>query len=621
MEQMVGGAVEALCSHGGTSRKPLWGPRFKSLFLRRVLPSKRLDHIYSKFISLPGETAVPDRILEALGVTYRITASDQARAPSQGPLVVVANHPFGAIEGMILASILLKARSDTKVMANFLLGAMGISELNELLIFVDPFGRPGSARHNLKPLREAIDWVRGGRALGIFPAGEVSRMHWSSLSVIDRPWSRTVARIVKKTRASVLPVYFEGRNSPLFCGLGLLHPMVRTLMLPGENLKRRPRTVRVHVGKPVPFKRLADLGDSEIMDYLRLRTYNLQNRQCETHRKPLFNRSIKSTANYRPVVRAKGAGLITAEIRRLPPGQLLFSSRNFDVVSASAAQIPNVLHEIGRLREITFRKAGEGTGNPIDIDRFDEYYQHIMLWDREREEIVGAYRLGRADVILKEHGLRGLYTSTLFEYGDELFLKIPSALELGRSFVRPEHQKTYQPLMLLWSGIGRYLANHPRYRFLFGAVSINNEYLGICRKLMLEFLKEGYTHSDLARLVRARNAPPVGSIGKKNQALAYSMVHDIQEFSELISDIEQDSAGIPILLKHYMKLGGKFLGFSVDPEFNNTLDALVLVDLARTDPRILERYMGQQGVASFLRFDGAGPEDTAHCALPDDKCA
>jgi putative hemolysin len=466
-------------------------------------------------------------------------------------------------------------------------------------------------KNNLKPLREAIEWVRGGRALGIFPAGEVSHLHLGNLSVQDNQWSTTVARIVRKAEATVLPVYFEGHNSPLFCGLGLLHPMVRTLMLPGQNFKKSSRTIRAHIGKPVPFKRLAGLSDSEMMDYLRLRTYNLQNRKREKRRKPLLRR-FSSTANDRPVVSAKSTSLIVEEIRCLPPEQLLFSSKDFDVVIASAAQIPYVLHQIGRLREITFRKASEGTGKPIDIDRFDEYYQHIVLWDRERREIIGAYRVGLSDAILKDRGLSGLYTNTLFDFRHELFHKIHSALELGRSFVVAEHQKTYQPLMLLWSGIGRFVIRNPRYRYLFGAVSINSGYLGISRKLIVEFLKEGHIRSDLARFVLARKPPSVGSIGKKNMGLAYSMVHDVQDFSELISDIEQDSAGIPILLRHYMRLGGKFLGFSVDPKFNDTLDALVLVDLARTDPRILARYMGQEGVRSFREFNGAGQEDTPH---------
>ena len=613
MKQVVGDPVEALFGDGGTKRKPGCGQHFKSLFLKLVLPLKRMNYLYSRLNSLPKETAIPDRILEVLGVTYEISAIDQARAPSGGPLLVVANHPFGAIEGLILASMLLKKRSDIKVMANFLLGSLAISELNELLIFVDPFARKVSTAHNLKPLREAIEWIRGGRALGIFPAGRVSHVHLRSMSVTDRQWSRTVARIVRQSEASVLPVYFEGHNSPLFCGLGLLHPRLRTLMLPRENLRKRPRMVRAHVGSPVPFKRLVGLDDSAIMDYLRLRTYNLRNRKCEKHRNLSFRRSTSSVARHCPVVKAREAGLIAEEIRCLPPEQFLFSSRNFDVVSATAEQIPNVLHEIGRLREITFRKAGLGTWNAIDNDRFDQYYQHIMLWDRERGEIIGGYRFGLGDAIMKEHGFSGLYTGTLFEYKDELAPKFGAALELGRSFVRPEHQKTYQPLMLLWSGIGRFVANHPQYRFLFGAVSINNEYLGVSRKLMVEFLKEGHTHSDLARFVRARYPPAFGAKRKKHLGLAYSMVHEIEDFSELISDIEPNGTGIPILLKQYMKLGGKILGFSVGPKFNNALHALMLVDITRTDPRMMVRHMGRQGAVSFLRFHGAGRQGAADC--------
>jgi putative hemolysin len=357
------------------------------------------------------------------------------------------------------------------------------------------------------------------------------------------------------------------------------------------------------------------------MDYLRLRTYNLKNRKCKNKRKPLFRAPVRKIASHHGVVMPKETGLISEEIRRLPPGQLLFSSGNFDVVSACAEQIPNALFEIGRLREITFRQAGEGTGNAIDIDRFDRYYQHIVLWERQRGEIVGAYRVGRADAIIKELGVSGLYTNTLFEYKEELFSRIGSALELGRSFIRPEYQKTYQPLMLLWAGIGRFVANHPEYRFLFGAVSINNEYLGFSRKLIVEFLKQGHTHSKLARFVKARHAPRVGSMGRKWLGRANSMVHDVRDVSELISDIEQDSAGIPILLKHYMKLGGKFLGFSVDPEFNDALDALVLVDLAQTDARVLTRYMGQKGADSFLEHNGVGREAGADSALRQVKCA
>ncbi len=614
MEEMVGGVMRSPFGNYATWRNTKRITFSKSLFLNHVLPLKQINEICASLDSLPKEKSISDRILEVLGITFDISRADKAGIPSSGPLVVVANHPFGAVEGLILASILSQARDDVKIMANFLLGALGIDELDEILLPVDPFQKKGSTLRNLKPLREAIQWVRGGRTLGIFPAGEVSHVHLSKLGVSDRPWSPTVAGIIRKTEATVLPVYFEGRNSLLFCGLGLIHPLLRTLMLPGENLRKRGRTFRVHVGKPVPFKRLAGLDNSEMIDYLHLRTYNLRNRKDEKRLKLLSYRPAPA-ASKQIIAESKEPSSIADEIRLLPQEQMLIESRDFYVFSATADQIPKTLHEIGRLREITFREAGEGTGKAIDIDGFDFYYRHIVLWNRAREEIVGAYRLGLTDTILDTPGSGGLYTSTLFDYSDELFARIRPALEVGRSFIRPEYQKTYHPLLLLWSGIGHFVAKNPQYRFLFGAVSISNAYHGISRRLIIRCLREGYTHSDLARFVRARHPAPGWSTGKRNLGLAYSMVRDINDVSEIISDIEKDAKGIPILIKQYMKLGGQFLGFGTDPNFSNAVDALVLVDLVRTDPKTLERYMGRHGMESFLQFH------YIDSALNDGNCA
>jgi putative hemolysin len=600
MEKLVGSAVEAFCGPGS----PRWASRLMSFGLRHILPMRRLHENRSRVEALNDEAPIADRILEVLDVTYDISDSDQARIPADGPLVVVANHPFGAIEGVILASIIHSVRDDAKIMANHLLGLLGIGELNDALILVDPFDRPGSVRPNVKPLREAIDWVRDGRALGIFPAGEVSHLHLSRLWVRDRQWNNTVARIVRKTEATVLPVYFCGRNSALFNMLGLLHPKIRTLMLLGEAFNKRHSTIKVQIGKPISYKRLSNLEDHAMMDYLRLRTYNLHNRKRSGQNKRLIGLPHTAVRRDRAVLDGKPSSLIAEEIGCLPPEQQLVVSKDFIVFSATAAQIPNALHEIGRLREITFRKAGEGTGKPIDLDRFDEYYFHVFLWNRSREELVGAYRLGPTDSILARSGLRGLYTSTLFEYKKELFTTVGPALELGRSFVRPEYQKTYQPLMLLWSGIGRFVSHHPRYRFLFGAVSINNDYLGISRQIIVEYFRNGHARSDLSALVKGKNQPIVRSPRNGRFGGTLTLVNDIHDLSELISDIEVDEKGIPILLKHYMKLGGQFLGFSVDNRFNKALDALILVDLVRTDHKILERYMGKQGVQAFFNIHG-----------------
>jgi putative hemolysin len=620
MKELAGGILQS--SRGDEKSQSLAGlPGFLPFMLRRILPMNRVNELCEQVVAPSSGIRIQDRILEALHVKIGISNVDEKRIPSGGPLVVVANHPFGAVEGLILASILQNARNDFKILANFMLSFLGLKELDEIFFLVDPFEKKESVRQNLKPIKDAMEWLRGGRSLGIFPAGEVSHLHLNKRRVFDKQWNPAVARIIRKTEATVLPVYFEGHNSVLFCMLGLLHPVLRTLMLPREAFNKQHRTIRVHIGKPVPFNRLAQHDNASMMEYLRLRTYNLQYRSKEVRAMRFLVRKPARAAARKPIVGQKPSALLAEEISRLPGEQVLYSSRDLSVLSATAAQIPEMLHEIGRLREVTFREAGEGTGLPIDLDTFDEYYNHIVIWNRAKQELVAACRLGLADSIIRQRGLAGLYTDTLFDYKESLFHVVAPALEVGRSFVRPEYQKTYQPLLLLWTGIGRFVADRPRYRFLFGAVSINNDYHGISRQMIVHFLKNGHFRSDLAPLAKGRNPFARRPVGKQSMSPAYSLVEDVQDLSQLVSDIERDEKGIPILLKHYMKLGGEFLGFNVDPHFNDALDALVLVDLLQTEPRILEKYMGPEGMRSFFRFHDIGQEGLKAIDMQQDRCA
>jgi putative hemolysin len=273
---------------------------------------------------------------------------------------------------------------------------------------------------------------------------------------------------------------------------------------------------------------------------------------------------------------------------------------------AQAHQIPNLMKEIGRLREITFRMAGEGTGKACDNDRFDSHYVHLFLWDGDRHEVAGGYRLGLTDEILMRHGKRGLYSRTLFQYGCRFLDRINPAIELGRSFVSPKYQRSYQPLMLLWKGIGVFVSRNPHYRMLFGPVSITSDYHAISRDLIVAYLKRYKKRTDLARFVKARNPLREDSLGARELKLALQHLDqgtgDMKDLSEMVSEMEAGQKGIPILLKHYVNLGGEFLGFSIDPDFRNAIDALILVDLCRTDPRLLERYMGSGPATRFLRY-------------------
>ncbi|MCI0529211.1 MAG: GNAT family N-acetyltransferase, partial [Nitrospira sp.] len=286
----------------------------------------------------------------------------------------------------------------------------------------------------------------------------------------------------------------------------------------------------------------------------------------------------------------------------LPPEQRLVENREYIVFQARASQIPHVLYEIGRLREITFRQVGEGTSKSMDLDRFDAHYIHLFVWNKEKNEVVGAYRLGQADEILGRFGKEGLYTHTLFEYKDELLEQISPALELGRSFIRVEYQKNYSPLLLLWKGIGQFISRNPQYKTLFGAVSISDNYHSMSQQLIVAFLKMHDYLPHLAKFVKARIPFRSEPIKGWEPNMTRMIVKDIEEISALISDIEADQKGIPILLKQYLKLGGKLLGFNIDPHFNNSLDGLILVNLTQTNPKVLEQYMGKDGAGAFLGY-------------------
>jgi putative hemolysin len=298
-----------------------------------------------------------------------------------------------------------------------------------------------------------------------------------------------------------------------------------------------------------------------------------------------------------PVAPPVPASLLRAEIEALPAEQRLVRSGQYYVQYARARQIPWCLQEIGRLRELTFREAGEGTGKVSDIDLFDAYYLHLFLWDSEADAIVGAYRMGLADEILAGYGKRGLYTQSLFRYGLRLLETLNPAIELGRSFVRSEYQKSFSPLLLLWRGIGQFIVRVPQYAVLFGPVSISNSYAPVSRQLMVEYLRANRIEAKLARHVKPRHPFRVERSKVRNEV---ADLRGVEDLSRVIAQIEHDNKGIPILLKQYLKLGGRLLGFSSDDQFSDALDGLVVVDLRASEPRVLARYMGEAGAATFF---------------------
>ncbi len=562
--------------------------------LERALGFARINEIHRLSRSTADEG--PDyfrHILELLDVTYELPEGDLPRIPAKGPVIVVSNHPFGCVDGIILLRILSQLRDDSKILGNFLLDR--IPKVGAWSIPVDPFGGKDAARRNLASMRAALDHLKGGGLLGTFPGGTVSHFHPGEMRVTDPAWNRHVAALVRKSGATVVPVYFSGHNSFLFQLAGLLSAAFRTALLGCETVNKAGRKLHLRIGRPIPFSRLKDFeSDEQLTGFLRVSSYLLRNRLSDRAHPVSIEPSTGET-----IVAPLPQEHLALEVARLPLDNLLLEQGDLAVYVAPAAAIPHVLHEIGRLREITFREVGEGTGKPIDIDRFDNHYHHLFLWNRAENDIVGAYRLCKVDRVLATLGPAGLYTRTLFKYRPGFLENLGPAIEMGRSFIVSRYQQKHNSLSLLWKGIGEIVNRDPDYKILFGPVSITQEYNRLSKNLLVRFMVEKLRHPRLSRFVRASNPfRGIHLMGVSKEDIAES-VRSIEDVSALISEIEEDGKGIPVLLRQYLRMNALLLSFNVDKNFSNALDGLMIVDLSETDPRLLKRYLGDEGLRRF----------------------
>ena len=554
--------------------------------LARAVGLTSIGRAYAR--AAAGDAAIDfsSRALAALGIDLVVSHDALAHIPRSGPVIVVANHPSGALDGLALLTLIRRARSDVRLLANRWLSC--VPELRECLLPVDVFGTPTHAvRRNGTALRSAIQWLARDGCLAIFPAGEVAHDEHPDGRALDSPWRHTAAELAIRERATVVPMFIAARNSRLFRTIGRLHPLLRTALLPRELWAKRGSTVSVSIGQPIGPDELAARADAASRTaLLRSRVDHLAVAPAPVR---LDDRPPQSAP--RPVASRGLATAIDANIAAIG-SSLLMESGALQVYCASASDLPAVLPEIGRLRELTFRGVGEGTGLPRDIDRFDQQYQHLFVWHREHREIAGAYRIGATDVL----GVENLYTRTLFDYDESLLRQIGPALELGRSFVQPAYQRDFGPLLLLWKGISRLVSLQPRYRRLFGVVSISDRYNTMSRQLLLRFLQTRRFDAELGQLVRAKNppAPP------RSEIVDTLTVERLEDVCALVRQIEPDGKDIPVLLRQYLKLNAKLLGFTIDASFGNVLDGLVLVDLDQIEPGILARYMGKDDARVFL---------------------
>ena len=549
--------------------------------LTEVSGLKRLEKIYANTAHL-SDLEFTDAVFRELDLEIEVPPEDLDHVPQEGGVVFVANHPYGAIDGLALVKILGERRPDLKVMANFLLRQL--APLSDRFIGVNPL-EGISSQSSFQGMRQALAHVTEGHALGVFPAGEVSSWRTDVRSVADPRWKTPVIKILQRAEVPVVPVWFDGANSVVFQMLGMIHPNLRTLVLPNEMLRMRGRTVRMRIGKPISAKDVTAFGNAEnLARYLRAKTYALGS-GMQVKRE--FFAPLRFPSKPKEVVDHVGQEALAKEIAAIEDLRIN-QQAEFDLYLASSHRIPGILREIGRLRELTFRAAGEGTNKAIDLDEFDLYYEHLFLWDREKQQLVGAYRIGDGRKIMARYGKRGFYTSTLFRMDRPMERVLRRSFELGRSFISPEYQRQRLPLFMLWRGLLLHLIANPDQHYLIGPVSISGTYSRFSRTLIMEFVRLNHYDHELAKHVHPRHRFRIKLDKADSEALVQASKADLKKMDRLIAEIDPHETAMPVLLKKYLLLNARIIGFNRDPKFNDALDGLMVLDLNKLPEKTVE---------------------------------
>ncbi|WP_370390123.1 GNAT family N-acyltransferase [uncultured Winogradskyella sp.] len=552
---------------------------FFGWILMKLLKISTLNRIYRRNKHL-SKLEFLDGILSEFQIKFEIPEEDLKRLPKEGAYITISNHPLGGIDGILLLKLMLEQRSDFKIIANFLLHR--IEPLKPYIMPVNPFEDRKDVKSSITGFKNAILHLREGHPLGVFPAGEVSTYRDGKL-VVDKPWEEAAMKLIKKAEVPVVPIYFHAKNSRLFYRLSKISDTLRTAKLPSELLTQKRRVIKVRVGRPISVKDQGEYDNlKDFSEFLRRKTYILSN-TFEDRPKILDNlqSSLKAPKLPKRIVTPVDSETMIAEVDNLREiGSRLLISKNYEVFLAAPKDIPNILREIGRLREITFREVGEGTNEAIDLDTFDTYYHHMFLWDNDKNIIAGAYRMGLGAQIFERYGIDGFYLQDLFRFEPELYKMMSQSIEMGRAFIVKEYQQKPMPLFLLWKGIVHTTLRHPEHKYLIGGVSISNQFSNFSKSLMIEFMKSHYYDPYVAQYVRPKKEFKVKLKDADKDFVFDSTEADLNKFDKIIDEVEPGALRLPVLLKKYIKQNAKLVAFNVDPLFNNSVDGLMYIKIA-----------------------------------------
>jgi putative hemolysin len=553
--------------------------------LMELMKINQVNELFNKAQPKVGPDFV-DAILEGCGIDIEFDEKELKNLPKTGSFIAIANHPYGGIEGMVLLKILCMVRPDAKLMANFLLKK--IPNLADYFIAVNPFENIEHSS-SISGLKTTLELLANGTPIGIFPAGEVSTFKVDKKQITDRMWHPVVGKIIAKAKVPVVPIYFHGNNGLLFNLLSLIHPALRTAKLPSELFNKHGHTIKLRIGKPINVEEIPEYNNStKLLNYLRARTYALGTGLDEE--KKIFNPRNLFKIKKQPavIVPETSSAILEKEIEPLREDYRVWVEKNYEVFIVPTSLIPNVIREIGRLRELTFREIGEGTNKATDLDEYDIYYHHLFIWDVEAKMLVGAYRLGLGDEIFYSMGKKGFYVSELFKIKGQFTPVLKKGIELGRSWIRKEYQQKPLPLFLLWKGILKYLIDNPRYRYLIGPVSISNSFSKFSKSLIVDYINRNHFDHEMAQYVRPRRKFKV-DLGSIDTDLLMAGEDSFKGLDALISEVETRNMKVPVLLRQYIALNAKIISFNIDPKFADCLDGFLVLDLEKVPQDILEK--------------------------------
>lgn len=550
---------------------------FTAKALMKVLKISTLNKIYDRHSQEDGREFL-DSVIGEFGLRFEVPEEDLKRLPKEGPYITISNHPLGGVDGILLMKLMLDRDPDFRVVANFLLHR--IEPLKPFIMPVNPFENL-KEKSSVLGLKETFRHLKDGKPLGIFPAGEVSTAKDGNL-LVDRPWEESAIKIIRKAQVPVVPVYFHARNSRMFYWLAKISDTLRTAKLPSELLTHKKRVIKIRIGKPISVAEQNEYESiEEYSNFLRTKTYMLSN-AFEKQSSFIQNQTAKlQQKSPQQIVRPANQEKIIEEVEALRlTDSRLTHSKNYEVFFTEAGNIPNILHEIGRLREITFREVGEGTNNSIDLDEYDKYYHHMFLWDDDAKCIAGAYRMGLGTEIYPKHGIDGFYLHELFKFEPELFQMMSQSIEMGRAFIVSSYQQKPMPLFLLWKGIVHTTLRHPDHKYLIGGVSISNQFSNFSKSLMIEFMKSHYYDPYVAQYVTPKKEFRVKLKDADKDFVFNEAEADLNKFDKIIDEVEPGSLRLPVLIKKYIKQNAKVIAFNVDPLFNNSVDGLMYIRIA-----------------------------------------